>query len=67
MRVMLRKRDQPLYFQEPDLWTKDSGQASTFKSSADAVKFAQAKRLATAELLVAFDDSHLKFTIEPWA
>ena len=64
---MLRKRDRALYFQEPGQWTKDSEKASTFKSSAEAVLFAQAKRLATAELLVAFEDPRLSFTIQPWA
>jgi hypothetical protein len=67
MRVMLRKRDRALYFQEPGEWTKNPEKASSFKSSEDAVRFAWAKRLGTAELLVAFEDSHINFTIQPWA
>jgi hypothetical protein len=55
-----------LYFQEPGEWTKNPEKASTFTSSAEAVKFAQARRLATAELLVAFEDSHINFTLQPW-
>jgi hypothetical protein len=66
MRVMLRRRDQALYFQEPDQWTRNSEEASTFNSSGDAVNFARAKRLPTAELLVAFEDALLNFTIQPW-
>ena len=67
MRVMLRQRDRALYFQEPGQWTKNSEEASTFYNSEDAVDFARAKRLPTAELLVAFEDSHINFTIQPWA
>jgi hypothetical protein len=66
MRVMLRKRDRALYSQEPGQWTKNSEEASTFNSSEDAVNFARAKRLPTAKLLVAFEDAHLNFTIQPW-
>ena len=66
MRVMLRQRDRALYFQEPGQWTRNAEEASTFNSSEDAVKVARAKRLPTAELLVAFEDTHLNFTIQPW-
>ena len=67
MRVMLRKRNQALYFQELGEWTRTLEKASVFNSSTEAVKFTEVKRLATAELLVAFEDTHFKFTIEPWA
>ena len=66
MRVMLRQRDRALYFQEPGEWTKNPEKASTFKNSTEAVKFALARKLATAELLVAFEDSSLNFTLQPW-
>ncbi len=56
MRTLLRKMSNGLYFQGPDRWTSDPGQAFNFKSIDRALSFIQTWRLQEVELAFAFND-----------
>jgi hypothetical protein len=57
MRTLLRQASTGLYFQGPDLWTPDRGQAHNFKMIDRAVAFVQKWKLRDLELVFAFDDA----------
>ena len=58
MRTLLRKISDGLYFQGPDRWTSDPGEAFNFKSIDRALTFIQTWRLREVELAFAFKDRH---------
>jgi hypothetical protein len=56
MRTLLRKVSTGLYFQGPDQWTSDPGQAHNFKMIDLAIEFVDRWHLHDLELAFAFDD-----------
>ncbi len=57
MRVLLRDTMTGLYFQEPEIWTRETEKARSFKHSADAMDTAREKNLQQAEVILAFEES----------
>jgi hypothetical protein len=58
MRTLLRNTATGLYFQAPDRWTTDPGQARDFKMIDRALDFIETWRLKNMELAFAFRDYH---------
>ena len=56
MRTLLRNTVTGLYFQGPDQWTTDPGQARDFKLIDRALEFIENWRLQNMELAFAFRD-----------
>lgn len=56
MRTLLRNMSTGLYFQGPDRWTTDPGEAHNFKAIDRALNFVQQWRLRDMELAFAFAD-----------
>ena len=57
MRVLLRDVRTGLYFQEPENWTAEAGQAQGFRHSAEAMDWARQHGLEQAEVILAFEES----------
>ncbi len=57
MRVLLRDASTGLYFRDSDFWTAQSGEAQTFKHSAEAMNFARQQCLQNVEVVLAFEES----------
>jgi hypothetical protein len=58
MRTLLRNTATGLYFQGPDMWTSDPGEARDFKMIDRALDFIETWRLKHMELAFAFRDYH---------
>jgi len=56
MKTLLRRVSTGLYFQGPDKWTSDPGQAHNFKMIDRAIDFVDRWSLDDIELAFAFDD-----------
>lgn len=56
MKTLLRRISTGLYFQGPDQWTSDPGQAHNFKLIDRAIEFVDHWQLNDIELAFAFDD-----------
>ena len=57
MKTLLRKVSSGRYFQGPDQWTMDAGEAMNFKSIDRALDFIDKWNLKDVELAFAFGDS----------
>jgi hypothetical protein len=60
MRVLLYDTRADLYFQSPEEWTKDPRLALDFGGTVQAVSVAYKNRIESAEIILAFDDEHLR-------
>lgn len=58
MKVLLRDVSTGLYFRDGEAWTTEPDQAVNFKHSAEAMDHARAHRLAQAEVVLAFEETH---------
>ena len=56
MRTLLRKVSTGLYFQGPDRWTDNLGEAHNFKLIDRALQFVQKWKLQDVEVAFAFSD-----------
>ena len=56
MKTLLRRVSTGLYFQGPDQWTNDPGEAHNFKMIDRAIEFVDRWHLHDIELAFAFDD-----------
>jgi hypothetical protein len=59
MRVLLYDKRADLYFQSPEVWTKDPSLALDLGGTVQAVSMAFKHRIESAEIILAFDDAHL--------
>lgn len=57
MRVLLRDASTGLYFREPEYWTAVSGEAQSFKHSAEAMNLAREQCFQNVEVVLAFEES----------
>lgn len=60
MRVLLYDRQSGRYFRPPAGWTQDHRQAVDFKGTVRAVNAAYQNRLKSVDVILAFDDAHLR-------
>jgi len=60
MRVLLYDVESSRYYQSPAGWTSDPGLAFDLQGTVQAVNLAFQNRLRTAEIVLAFDEKHLK-------
>ncbi len=59
MRVLLYDVESSRYYQSPVNWTADPGLAHDLRGTVQAVTAALENGLKTAEIILAFDESHL--------
>ena len=60
MRVLLYDTQAERYFQSPEEWTEDPNLALDLRGTVQAVNIAFQYRLESAEIILAFDDAHLR-------
>ena len=60
MRVLLYDVDSSRYYQSPTGWTTDPGLAHDLQGTVQAVNVAFQNRLRAVEIILAFDEKHLK-------
>ena len=60
MRVLLYDLESSRYYQSPVNWTSDPGLAQDLQGTVQAVTIAFQSRLKAAEIILAFDESHLR-------
>jgi len=60
MRVLLYDVESSRYYQSPVTWTPDPKLAHDLQGTVQAVNVAFQNRLKAAEIILAFDESHLK-------
>ena len=60
MRVLLYDVESSRYYQSPVNWTSDPGLAQDLQGTVQAVTVAFQSRLKAAEIILAFDESHLR-------
>ena len=60
MRVLLYDVESSRYYQSPVKWTSDPGMAQDLQGTVQAVTVAFQSRLKAAEIILAFDESHLR-------
>ena len=60
MRVLLYDVESSRYYQSPVKWTSDPTMAHDLRGTVQAVTVAFENRLKTAEIILAFDESHLR-------
>lgn len=60
MRVLLYDLESNRYYQSPVHWTPDPALAHDLQGTVQAVSVAFRERLKAAEIILAFDESHLK-------
>jgi hypothetical protein len=65
MRTLLRKFPAALYFEGPDKWTPNAGDAFNFKSIDHALEFIRRWSLRNVELAFAFDEEEPVTAIAP--
>ena len=63
MRILLRHPKTGRFYQAARKWTDDRKAARNFEHSAQALFFAQQKRLNGAEILLSFDDPGYDFVV----
>jgi len=67
MRILLQQNDTGLYFKDIDSWTADSPEAMDFLSSAAALEFCAANRLAGVQIVLKFDGEKYDIVLPPVA
>jgi hypothetical protein len=60
MRVLLYDLESSRYYQSPVHWTPDLALAHDLQGTVQAVSVAFRERLKAAEIILAFDESHLR-------
>lgn len=60
MRVLLYDVESSRYYQAPAAWTSDPNSAHDLEGTVQAVSIAFENRLKTAEIILAFDERHLR-------
>lgn len=65
MRTLLRKTSTAVYFQGPDRWTQNPGEAFNFRSIDRALQFVRRWNLQNVELVFGFQDEDEVKEVEP--
>jgi hypothetical protein len=64
MKVLVQKRETPLYLGPAESWTADSSRAIDFQTSLRAIEFLAASRMSEGQIILKFADDRYDIRLD---